>query len=227
MKGFPTDNRHSYGRKLCHSPSRHIAVLQRSGINTVLVLDRYENVSITFNLTYRYIDDVLSINNPYFENYLGHMYPPEFEIKDTTESNTSASYLKLLLSIGRDRQLRTSLHDNRDDFNFHITNFPLVSSNVPSSRAYDDLSHNSSDTPGLALLMNVLFWRRHDFPISFSGRDMSTFEIVSQELLLSVRGLIKQYEVPLSRMLHGILEDDHIQWHPQLIRHSTNFWPYH
>ena len=35
------------------------------------------------------------------------------------------------------------------------------------------LSHNSSDTPGLAPLMNVLFWERCDFPISFSGRDMS------------------------------------------------------
>ena len=35
------------------------------------------------------------------------------------------------------------------------------------------LSHNSSHTPGLAPLMNVLFWRRCDFPISFSGRDMS------------------------------------------------------
>ena len=33
------------------------------------------------------------------------MYPPELEIKDTTESNTSASYLDLLLSIGRDGQL--------------------------------------------------------------------------------------------------------------------------
>ena len=34
------------------------------------------------------------------------------------------------------------------------------------------LSHNLSDTPGLAPLMNVLFWGRCDFPISFSGRDM-------------------------------------------------------
>ena len=37
-----------------------------------------------FNFTYRYIDDVLSINNPDFENYLCLMYPPELEIKDTT-----------------------------------------------------------------------------------------------------------------------------------------------
>ena len=34
------------------------------------------------------------------------------------------------------------------------------------------LSHNLSDTPGLAPLKNVLFWGRCDFPISFSGRDM-------------------------------------------------------
>ena len=33
------------------------------------------------------------------------------------------------------------------------------------------------------------------------------------------------YEVPLSRMLHDILDDDHIQWHPPLIGHYTNFWP--
>ena len=37
--------------------------------------------------------------------------------------------------------------------------------------------------------------------------------------------LTKQYEVPISRMLHDILDDDHKQWHPPLIWHYTNFWP--
>ena len=87
-----------------------------------------------FNLTYRYIDDVLSINNPEFENNLGH--PAELEIKDTTESTTSASYLDLELSIGRDGQLHTSIYDKRDNFNFHITNFPFLSRNIPSSPAF-------------------------------------------------------------------------------------------
>ena len=59
--------------------------------------------------TYRNIDDVLSINKPDFENYLGQLYPAELEIKDTAESITPASYLDLLLSIGRDRQLRIPL----------------------------------------------------------------------------------------------------------------------
>ena len=54
-----------------------------------------------FSLTLRYSDDVLSIN-PEFENYLDQMYSAELEIKDTTESIISTSYLDLLLLIGRD-----------------------------------------------------------------------------------------------------------------------------
>ena len=61
-----------------------------------------------------------------------YMYPTELEIKDTTESNTSASFLNVLLSIGSDGLLRTSLCDKRDDFNMRITNFPFLSSNIPS-----------------------------------------------------------------------------------------------
>ena len=99
----------------------------------------------------------MSINNQDFDNYLSQMYPSELEIKDTTESNISASYLDLLLSIGREGQLCTSLYDKRDDVNFHITKFPFLSSNIPSSPAYGVLSHNSFDTQGLAPLMNVLF----------------------------------------------------------------------
>ena len=85
------------------------------------------------------------------------MYPAELEIKDTTESNISASYLDLLLSIESDGQMRTSLYDKHDDFIFHITNFPFLSSNIRSSPAYNVSSHSSYGMPGLAPLMNVLF----------------------------------------------------------------------
>ena len=49
------------------------------------------------------------------------MYPSEHEINDNTESITSASYLDLLMSIGKNDQLHTSIYDKRDNFNFHIT----------------------------------------------------------------------------------------------------------
>ena len=79
---------------------------------------------------------ILSIHNPEFENYLDLMYPAELEIKDTTESTTSASYIELPLSIWSDGQLHTSIYDKRDDFNFHITNFTLLSSNISFLPAY-------------------------------------------------------------------------------------------
>ena len=99
-------------------------------IQTLLSIGRKQLAS-RFNFTYRYIDDVLSVTNQEFENYLGQMYP--VEIKITAESNTSTSPLHLLLSIGRDGQLHTSIYDKRDDFTFHITNCPFLSSNIPAS----------------------------------------------------------------------------------------------
>ena len=110
-----------------------------------------------FNFTKRYIDDELSINNQDFENYLGQMYSLELEIKDTAESNTSASFLDLLLLIGRDGQLRTSVYDKRDDFNFHISNFPFLSSNIPSAPVYGFYISQLIRYARLAPLMNVLF----------------------------------------------------------------------
>ena len=95
-----------------------------------------KHLASRLNVTYRYIDDVLSINSPEFDNYLGKMYPAELEIKDTTESTTSVSYLDLLMSIWRDGQLYTSIYDKWNDFNFHTTNIPVLSSNnIPSSPA--------------------------------------------------------------------------------------------
>jgi hypothetical protein len=39
-----------------------------------------------FNFTYRYIDDVLSINNSRFAEFLPLIYPPELEVKETTDT---------------------------------------------------------------------------------------------------------------------------------------------
>ena len=91
---------------------------------------------MSFNLTYRYIDDVLSINNHNFHNYVHLIYPEELDIKDTTESDRSASYLDILLNIDSNGRLTTTLYDKRDDFNFAIVNFPFLCSNIPLSPAY-------------------------------------------------------------------------------------------
>jgi hypothetical protein len=97
------------------------------------VFPRY--IAVSVNHKFRYIDDVVSINNHNFHNYVPLIYPNELEIKDTTESDKSASYLDILLNIDSIGRLTTSLYDKRDDFDFAI-NFPFLCSNIPLSPAY-------------------------------------------------------------------------------------------
>ena len=53
----------------------------------------------SFNFTFRYTDDVLSLNNSRFGEFVYRIYPIEIEIKDTTDTDRSASYLDLHLKI--------------------------------------------------------------------------------------------------------------------------------
>jgi hypothetical protein len=70
--------------------------------------------------TYRYIDDILFINNPRFAEFLPLIYLPELEIKDTTDTASTASFLDLYLEFDDSGQLSTKIYDKRDDFNFKI-----------------------------------------------------------------------------------------------------------
>ena len=166
-----------------------------------------------FNFTYRYIDDFLSINNPDFENYLGQMYPPDLEIKDTTESDTSASYLDLLLSIGRDGQLRTSFYDKHDDFNVHITKCLFLSCTIPSSPAYGVFISQLIPYATVCSSYECFILRAVRLSNKLLGQGYVKERLISS--LRKVYGrygdLTKQYEVPLSRILHDILDDNHIQ----------------
>jgi hypothetical protein len=53
----------------------------------------------SFNFTFRYIDDVLSLNNSSFGDFVDRIYPIELEIKDTTDTDRFASYLEIHLEI--------------------------------------------------------------------------------------------------------------------------------
>ena len=70
-----------------------------------------------------------------FAEYLEFIYPRELQIKETTETAASSSYLYCYLYIDNGK-LTTRLSDKRDDFNFPIVNFPFLSSNIPSAPAY-------------------------------------------------------------------------------------------
>ena len=154
------------------------------------------------------------------------MYPAEREIKYTTESNTSASYLNPQLSIGREGQLRTSLYGKRNDFNFYITNFPFLSSNCPSSPAYgvfiSQLIRHARVCPSYECF--ILSTARVSCKILGQGYTRERLKSSLRKWYVRYGDIIKHYKVPLSQMLYDILRHYHIQWHPSLIRHVTNSW---
>ena len=55
-----------------------------------------------FNLSYRYIDDLISFNNKRFKEFISNIYP-----KELTESASVASYLDLLFIRDNSNNIKT------------------------------------------------------------------------------------------------------------------------
>jgi hypothetical protein len=72
-----------------------------------------------------------------FAEFLSLIYPPELEVKETTDTASSASFFDIYLEFDDSGQLSTKIYDKRDDFNFKIINFPNMCSHIPASPAYD------------------------------------------------------------------------------------------
>ena len=88
-----------------------------------------------FHSTSRYLDDLLNIDNPYFEQMVGQIYSTELQLNKANSSDTEAPFLDLKLSI-TNGMVSSKIYDKRDDFNFEIVNFPFLDGDVPRSPSY-------------------------------------------------------------------------------------------
>ena len=84
------------------------------------------------NSTSRYLDDLLSIDNPYFEQMVAQIYPTELLLIKANSLDTEALFLDLNLSITSDI-VSSKTYDKQGDFNFDIVNFPFLDGDVPRS----------------------------------------------------------------------------------------------
>ena len=73
----------------------------------------------SFICTFRYIDDVLSLNNSMFGDFCC-IYLSAWN-NDTTKTTKSASYLNLHLDIDSEDQVRTKAYDERDDIYIYLS----------------------------------------------------------------------------------------------------------
>ena len=103
-------------------------MLSLSDINQTYIIE-------AFNSTSRYLNDILNIDNPYFEQMVDQIYPTELQLNRANSSDTEAPFLDLNLSI-TNGIVTSKIYDKRDDFNFKIVNFPFLDGDVTRSPSY-------------------------------------------------------------------------------------------
>ena len=97
--------------------------------------DNQADVIEAFNSTSRYLDELLNIDNHYFEGMVNQIYPPELQLNKANISDTEAPFLDLHLSVANGF-VSSKIYDKRDDFDFDIVNFPFLDGDVPRRASY-------------------------------------------------------------------------------------------
>ena len=78
-----------------------------------------------FHSTSRYLNNLLNIDNLYFEHMIGPIYPTKFQLNKANSADSEAPSLTLDLSI-KNGIVSSKIYDKRDDISFEIVNFPLL-----------------------------------------------------------------------------------------------------
>ena len=97
--------------------------------------DNQADVIKAFNSTSRYLDDLLNIDNPYFEGMVNQIYPSELQLNKPNTSDAEAPCFDLHLSISNGF-VSSKIYDKRDDFDFDVVNFPFLDGDVPRRPFY-------------------------------------------------------------------------------------------
>jgi hypothetical protein len=69
----------------------------------------------------------------FFFSYVSLIYPDEFEIKDTTESDFSCLYPENVSDIDSNCRMTNTLYEKRDGCSFAIINCSFLCGNIPLS----------------------------------------------------------------------------------------------
>ena len=64
--------------------------------------DKQADVIDALNTTSRYLDDILNINDVYFDNMVSQIYPSELQMNKANTSDTEVTFLNLHLTISND-----------------------------------------------------------------------------------------------------------------------------
>ena len=92
----------------------------------------------SFNVCYRYVDDLNIFNNKKCLDYLKEISTSQLTDEKAKKSDHLAGYLDLTFIIDSGGKLSTSLYDRRDNFDFHKKNFHSFLATKPSGPSYGE-----------------------------------------------------------------------------------------
>ena len=101
-----------------------------------MIRSGHRRLARLFSLCKRYTDDLIIFNNKKFLEYLKEIYPFQLTVEKSNKSDHLADYPDLTFIMDSGGKLSTRLYDKRDDFHFHIINFPFRRSSIPSGPSY-------------------------------------------------------------------------------------------
>ena len=136
--------------------------------------DKQADIINAFDTTSRYLDDILNINNVYFDTMVSQIFSSELQLNKANASDTKAAFLDLHLSVSNDI-VSTKIYDKRDDFDLEIVNFPFLGGDVPRSTSY-----------GVYISQLIRFARASSHVADFNIRN----KLLTQKLLNQTAGII-------------------------------------
>ena len=86
--------------------------------------DKQADIIDAFNTTSRYLDNILNIDNVYFDTMISQIYPSELQLNKANTSDTKFAFLDLHLSI------------SNNIVSTKIVIFPFLDGDVPLSTSY-------------------------------------------------------------------------------------------
>ena len=182
---------------LFHYESRWVKINSR---NNYAVTKKLFNV-------FRYIDDLLSLNdNGVFSNVWKEIYPPELMLNKENDSDLSASFLDLEITINNN-QFEYKLFDKRRAFPFHIIRFPFQCSNIPKKMFFSTIQ---------AEILRICRVSTHYHPfidacnpflsrMSKQGASKVDLKINISKLLLRHSGEFSKYQFPNREIVNSLV----------------------
>jgi hypothetical protein len=116
-----------------------------SGFIDRLVKSQGEEAARRFHMTFRLIDDLLSVDNPRFEEFAsvpydpdgtGGIYPSALTLNKTSISDTKVNFVGMTICWPRDENISLDIFDKRAEFPFQVIRYPDMCSVVPTHLPY-------------------------------------------------------------------------------------------